>query len=197
MTAAPPSPSRPASPGAPDALASPGRRFDPEFAALYRAEFDWVFRTLRRLGARDADLEDLAHDVMVVAYRAFDAYDRSRPIKPWLFGIAFRVVSDYRRRARFSREELSADERATTPAHQESDLERAHARALVLAALDALPLDQRAVFVAVELDETPVPELARALGIPLNTCYSRLRLGRKRFAEAVTSLHREDAGRTS
>lgn len=197
MTAAPPSPQRSASPGAAAPSAAQGRPSDPDFVALYRAEFDWVFRTLRRLGARDADLEDLAHDVMVVAYRALDTFDRDRPLRPWLFGIAFRVVSDYRRRARFSREELSAEERATTPAHQDADLERAHARALVLAALDALPLDQRAVFVAVELDETPVPELAKALGIPLNTCYSRLRLGRKRFAEAVTSLHRDDSGRTS
>jgi len=42
-----------------------------------------------------------------------------------------------------------------------------------------------------ELDEIPIPEVASALAIPLNTAYSRLRLAR---AEMVTALHRLRSG---
>ena len=68
--------------------------------AVYDEHFDYVWHTLRRLGVRAADLEDLAHDVFVAFHRTRATYDPSRPIRPWLFGIAFRVSSDHRRRAR-------------------------------------------------------------------------------------------------
>ena len=52
-------------------------------------------------------------------------------------------------------------------------------------ALDALDLDRRSVFVMHELDGQAVPEIARTLSIPLNTAYSRLRLARRDFVDAV------------
>lgn len=170
------------------------------FDALYHAELAWVFRTLRRLGAREADLEDLTHDVFVAAFRALASFDRARPPRPWLFGIAFRVVSDYRARARFQREVASdrLDEfapAATGTTESESELDEAQARALLLRALDTLPLDQRAVYVASELDETPMPVLAEHLGLSVNTLYSRLRLARTRVAAAVQALVTTGAAR--
>lgn len=159
------------------------------FEMIYEAELAWVHRTLRRLGARPADLEDLCHDVFVAAYRALDRYDRARPLRPWLFGIAFRVVSDYRSRARFTRE-VSSDrvDLGAGGDDPEVHLQNAEARALVLRALDTLPLEQRAVFVAAEIDEASIHELSEHLGVSINTLYSRLRLARARFNEAVRAL---------
>ena len=167
------------------------------FEAIYRQELAWVVRTVERLGARERDLEDLVHDVFLAFYRTMDGYDPARPLRPWLFGVAFRVVSDYRRKASFSREapDPSRAEEARhhgpTPA---DSLEVNEKRRLVLSALETLPLDQRAVFVAVELDERPVPEVAETLQIPLNTAYSRLRLGRQRFAAAIERHTLQDGG---
>jgi len=73
---------------------------------LYKQEFGYAWRTLRRLGVRENDLPDLAHDLFIVVFRNLSDYDSSRPVRPWLFGIAFRVVSDYRRSARFVRETI-------------------------------------------------------------------------------------------
>lgn len=162
---------------------------DASFEAIYDAELSWVHRTLRRLGARPADLEDLCHDVFVAAYRALDRYDRARPLRPWLFGIAFRVVSDYRSRARFERE-IASDRVDLGPSSDdpEAELEHAEARRTVMRALEALPLEQRAVFVAAEIDEASIAELSEHLGVPVNTLYSRLRLARARFAAAVRAL---------
>ena len=61
---------------------------------------------------------------------------------------------------------------------------------MVQAALDQLPMEQRAVFVLHELDEQSAPEVAEALGTPLNTVYSRLRLARERFRAAVEALQK-------
>ncbi len=161
-----------------------------DFETLYRAEFTYVWHTLRRLGVRERDLEDLAHDVFVVVHRRLGDYDPSRPLKPWLFGIAFRVASGDRRRARYHAEVAGTvvDVAADVPG-ADDQLAARQDRQLVLDALEALDLDRRAVFVMHDIDGHAAPEIAAAVGVPLNTVYSRLRLAREKFAAAVRRLH--------
>ncbi|MFO0748968.1 MAG: RNA polymerase sigma factor [Myxococcota bacterium] len=170
------------------------------FDALYRSQVDWVARTFRRLGAREPDLEDLAHDLFVVVHRQLPSFDAARPLRPWLFGIAVRVMAAYRRRASHRRErpvagpamESVLESRADAPGlTADVAAEDGQLRDELLRALAELPLEQRAVFIAVAIDETPVPEVAHALGVPLNTCYSRLRLARQHLAATFTPSREE------
>jgi len=159
------------------------------FAELYEAEFNYVFHTLRRMGAPDRDLEDLIHEVFIAFYRGRASYDPTRPLRPWLFGIAFRIFSDFRRKAQHRNEIPSEprDHASTGPAADELVAARQQ-RDLVLRALDALDLDKRAVLVMHDIDGHPMPEIARQLAVPLNTAYSRLRIARELFAKAVRRL---------
>lgn len=173
----------------PALVASPVEQFD----AIFRAELPYVVATLRRLGARSADVEDLAHDVFVVVHRRLADYDVSRPVRPWLFGIALRVASDDRRlaRRRYERTDEGATLAARAPGAQPDQAAlAAERRALVLRGLDALELDKRAILLLHDIDGEPMPEIAHALGVPLNTAYSRLRLARERFREAIRSAER-------
>lgn len=157
-----------------------------DFPSMYRSEFPYVWKTLRRLGVPPQDLEDLAHDLFVVVHRHQGDYDPARPLRPWLFGIAVRMVADFRRSARNVREVLAdALEPVDAGPTPYERLEGKEARALLMRALDGLDLDRRAVFVMHELDEIPMPEIARALDIPLNTAYSRLRLARADVARTI------------
>jgi RNA polymerase sigma-70 factor (ECF subfamily) len=162
----------------------------PTFRTLFEAEFSYVLNTLRRLGVRDADLEDLTHDVFVTVYRSLPEYDPKRPLRPWLFGMAFRFASDYRRRAQHRRE--VADDRRAEPIDRappaDEQLATREARQLVIEALDAVELDRSAVLVMHDIDGHGVPEIAQALAIPLNTAYSRLRLARDQFKAAVQRI---------
>jgi RNA polymerase sigma-70 factor (ECF subfamily) len=79
----------------------------------------------------------------------------------------------------------------TSPLVEERLVEHEN-RALVAAALESLDLDRRAVFVLHDLDDVPVPEIARTLDIPLNTAYSRLRVARERFVKAITRLRGQE-----
>jgi RNA polymerase sigma-70 factor, ECF subfamily len=161
----------------------------PSFRTVYEAEFDYVWRSLRRLGVAPRDLEDVTQDVFVAVHAKLGRYDPSRPLRPWLFGFAFYEASDYRRLARNARETPSdiIDVADDAPGAEER-LHELEEHQLLVAALDKLSPDFLPVFVLHELDSTPVPEIATALGIPLNTCYSRLRLGRKQFDEAARRL---------
>jgi RNA polymerase sigma-70 factor, ECF subfamily len=168
----------------------------PDFTAVYRAHFAYVIRALRRLGVREADLPDLAHDVFVVVHRKLSSFDPSRPMKPWLFGIAFRTALDKKRKHSTFRESLSEDagERNASATPAADDLVAAReAHDVVMRALDALNDDQRAVFVMHELEGLSMPEIADVVDAPLNTLYSRLRLARDAFTTAVRCLSRPAA----
>ncbi|MBX3190467.1 MAG: sigma-70 family RNA polymerase sigma factor [Labilithrix sp.] len=159
------------------------------FHALFSAEFAWIWTTLRRLGVKPADLEDVTHDVLLVVYRKLDTYDASRPLRPWLFAFAYRAASDYRRLARH-REEPSEDvpDLEASVAASDEVLEKKQESALVHAALARIHLDRRAVLVAHEIDGTPMKDIAQSLGIPLNTAYSRLRIAREELTAAVLRI---------
>lgn len=156
---------------------------------LFATHGNYVWNALRRLGVRREDLEDLTHDTFVTVYKHWASFDAERPVRPWLFGFALRVASDHRRLARH-RLEVSAPEHE--PHDERPDaadvLLQKEREALAHAALSAIELSRRAVFILHELDGSTVPEIAAALQIPVATAYSRLRLAREDFAGAVKRL---------
>jgi RNA polymerase sigma-70 factor (ECF subfamily) len=159
------------------------------FRALYEAELAYVLRSLRRLGVTEAESEELAHDVFVVVHRRWADYDTTRPVRPWLFGIAVRTAARALERS-WRRHEQPADEEVLESAPAPSG-PPAEVRDLLLRALAQVEPDQRAVCILHDLDGHDAPDIAVVLGIPVNTVYSRLRLGRQRLAAALQRLNRE------
>jgi RNA polymerase sigma-70 factor (ECF subfamily) len=168
---------------------SPAEPSLPSLAAIFDEHFDYVWNTLQRLGVREADLEDLAHEVFLKVYAKIRDYDSSRPIRPWLFGFAYRVAADHRRLARHRVEVFGVAAEPVDPTRPaDESLEAGEERALVTAALDGVDFDRRAVLLLHDAEEVPVPAIAKELGIPVNTAYSRLRVARSEFATAVKAL---------
>jgi len=163
------------------------------FDAVYDSEFGFVWNSLKRLGIHESDLEDLTHETFMRAYRSRDEYDPERPIRPWLFGVAFRAASTFRRSAQHRREVVSDSAEFSDESGDTEELVVAAAnRRLVLKALQALDLKKRAVFVMHELNGYSAPEIATELGEPVNTIYSRLRVGWDQFEAEVRRLRGED-----
>jgi RNA polymerase sigma-70 factor (ECF subfamily) len=137
----------------------------------------------------DRDRDDVTNDLFVRVFQRFDMLDRSRSPKPWLFAFAVRVAADYRKLARHRVEKLVDQEHdvASGALHADDALVQEERRRLVLDALETLDLEKRAVVILHDLDETPIPEVARALGVAEGTAYSRLRAGR---AELTSALRR-------
>lgn len=162
---------------------------DPVLEA-YQRELAYVFHALRWLGARSEEIEDLAQEVFIALRRSWPHYDAARPLRPYLFGIAFRVVSMARRRRKrevaFARLEIRE-----VGSGADEALHAKQTRALVLRALEKVPLRRRAVLVMHDLDEVPMVDVAAALSIPLFTAYSRLRKARKDLESAVRRIAKE------
>jgi RNA polymerase sigma-70 factor, ECF subfamily len=160
---------------------------DIDFASIYRAHLDYVWSTLRRLGVAPRDLEDLAHEVFLVVHRKLADYDRERPMRPWLFGIAYRIASDDRKKAaRRGPHDDSGDALASQRPSPEGETLQREAIGIAQRALAAIDDEARAVFILAELDGVAVTEVAETLSIPVNTAYTRLRRARLAVANALT-----------
>jgi RNA polymerase sigma-70 factor (ECF subfamily) len=165
------------------------RRASEEHPCLeaFRREFTYLTRTFRRLGVLRDDVEDLAHEVFLVLYRTWESYDPTRPFRPYLFGIAFRVACDHlrRRRREVSGGVVEIDDPGPRP---DQEFETRQRRALLLKALEQVPLPNRAVLIMHDIEQIPMAEIASALSILRFTGYSRLRRARKVLAAAVVAL---------
>lgn len=166
------------------------------FEDVYDQHFDLVWRSLRRLGVPASGVDDAAQDVFVVVHRRLAEFEGRSKIETWLFGICLRVARSYRRKAARAAvhdplpEELVAEQRGP-----DAVAASRRAWAVVEGFLETLDEDKRAIFVLADLEELTAPEIAAALGIPLNTVYSRLRAARKRF-EGVVKRYRAEEERS-
>jgi len=157
--------------------------------------FDFVWRSLRRLGLTNADADDATQEVFLIASRKLSAIVPESE-KRFLFATALRVASTKRRTVRRRKEEprswLGDDE--LEPERERSQpgpdrlAELSRAREELDQIMNGMELEQRAVFVLYELEELTVPEIASTLQIPIGTVSSRLRTAREKFEQALRRL---------
>lgn len=164
-------------------------RKDPVLEA-YQQEITYVFHALRWLGARPQEIEDLAQEVFIALRRSWPHYDSSRPLRPYLFGVAFRVVSMQRRKRKREMPFATLEIRDGGPGPDEA-LQAKQARAMVLRALERIPLKRRAVLVMHDLEDVPMGQIATTLSIPLFTAYSRLRKARAELESAIRRVGKD------
>lgn len=165
------------------------------FRDVFNREMAYIYRSVVRLGVSERDAEDVAQEVFLRVHARFDAYDRSRPLRPWLFAFARAVVANHLRLARHREmpSGAAAEETPSTTDPERAALQRER-RGRVLKALAQLSFERRAVLVMHELDGFTAPEISEALDVPLNTVYSRIRAARADLRELLESQARTEGG---
>jgi RNA polymerase sigma-70 factor (ECF subfamily) len=168
------------------------------FTDVYDAFFPYIWRSVQRLGVAPAYVDDVVQETFLVVYRKLGSFEGRSSLKTWLYGIALRVARAHRLRFRAAREvalDATLVGGAGDKSRPDEAAETSEAARLVNALLDKMDDDQREVFVLAELEQLSAPEIADALGVKLNTVYSRLRLGRSAFAEAAARHRAREAWR--
>ena len=164
---------------------------------VYRAELGFVWRSAKRLGVREAALDDVVQEVFVIVHRRLGDFEGRSALRTWLFGITLRVVRDHKRSVARKSPDAAVDPdtlRATSAGPSES-MEKKEAVRLLHAILDEMDDERREVFVMAELEQMSMPDIAGALGVNVNTAYARLRAARQTFESALARSRARDEWR--
>lgn len=170
-----------------------------ELDDVYREHFSFVWRSAKRLGVREASLDDVVQEIFVIVHRRLGDFEGRSSIRTWLFGITIRVVRDHRRACarRDARDDGAIDPdtlQATAPGPADA-MARAEAVRVLYQILDEMDDDRRDIFVMAELEQLPMPDIAAMLGMNVNTAYARLRAARQTFEEAAERHRARDEWR--
>ena len=155
------------------------------FTEIFVDYASFVWRVLRHLGVREADLPDLSQEVFVVIHKKIETYNQSSTLRSWIYGICVRIASVYRRSARIRKEvftDAAPDEES--PAQQLADLDNRRALEYLDSLLSELEPEKRTVYVLYELEELTMAEVTAAVNCPLSTAYSRLYTAREQIVAA-------------
>ena len=152
----------------------------PEVARLFDQHWLTAWRAAYAVTGRNDLADDAAQDAFVNAIRSLDRFDRTRPFAPWIAKIAVNRARDLLR-AEQRREVGRLDEMAQAPA-------RADVTPL-LAAVAALPIEQREAVVLHHVLGFTLREVAEVLGVREGTAASRLGRGVAQLRETTEVEH--------
>jgi RNA polymerase sigma-70 factor (ECF subfamily) len=163
-----------------------------------RRVFSQVFRVLRRAD----EVEDMAQEIFLKAFRSIRSYDRRSPFGAWLSRIAVNHCYDHLRKERASRvsyywqmgEEIARriEARAENPeGHDLNPEEQATLRDLAGKLLDRAPAGDRVLLGLKELEGLSVEEIAEILNLKQSTAKVRLHRARKRMLEDLKRWRKE------
>ena len=164
------------------------------FARLYDRYDRACFHLVRRLlGAAHAEAaEDLCQETWIAVSRNGASFDPAKAsFAAWLFTIARHKTFDHFRRQRVAILATAPDEAAAmVPDPQASPLERVQSRERaeeIVAAVEALPLEQRGVFVMFADGGLSLEEIAEVTGVAVETAKSRLRYARAKLRQSLAA----------
>ena len=142
-----------------------------------------AFRIVRRHDVAD----DVTQEAFIRAHQALRSFDPGRPFGPWICRIAANLAINHVRSPESREDPLPeghAEWPTPAPGPDTGVLEREGLEVL-RRALEALPAEQRAVFVLRVHEDLSYREIAEALGLSMGTVMSRLSRAREKLRESL------------
>jgi RNA polymerase sigma-70 factor (ECF subfamily) len=168
-----------------------------DLEAIYRAYAPDVSRWARRLRGPGGDVDDVVHEVFLVAQRRLPEFRGEARVGTWLYAITLRVVQGQRRKERWWRwlrlGELPADPAPASPTPLEA-FESRQATLLTYRLMESLSEAERSALILFELEGLSGEEIAAVTGEAVGTIWVRLHRARRRFRDAYLAWERHQQG---
>jgi RNA polymerase sigma factor (sigma-70 family) len=176
---------------------------DLRIADVVEREQSRLGRFIRRRVPDTRDAEDILQDVFAALVEANRLLVPIDHVTGWLFQVARNRIADLfrmRRAVAVESEDCEGDEDASMPweallPSADAGPDAAYRRGRLLdaleAALAALPPDQRAVFVAHEIEGRSFKDIAAGTGVSVNTLLSRKHYAVRRLRQRLHEIHDE------
>ena len=140
---------------------------------------------LQRGGTSGASAEDMMQDVLLTVWNKAAQFDpRRASAQAWVFGIARNLKIDAIRRSRVPLPDLDLPQAEPDPLSDALVAARQSSR-LVRQAIQALPAEQIEVLKLSYFEDMSHGDIEKALGVPLGTIKSRLRLAMAKLRQVL------------
>jgi RNA polymerase sigma-70 factor (ECF subfamily) len=159
---------------------------------LVDREHAFVWRSIRRLGVTEGDVDDAVQKVFLVTSQRLGTFPPERD-RSFLFATCMRVAAN-ERRGQSRRRSAGPEPLETLVSREPSPEQSASDRHLLDAVLEPLPIELRSVVVLFELEGMTSDEIASMLELPTGTVTSRLRRGRELAMAAAKRLRAAGGG---
>ncbi|HEX3946441.1 MAG TPA: sigma-70 family RNA polymerase sigma factor [Acidimicrobiales bacterium] len=176
----------------------PSSQEDPEpvetpFEVFYRAQYAGIYAfVLRRLDGSREDVADVAAEVFATAWRRRDQLPPPPEDRPWIYGVAGRVLSRHRRghgrRTRLLhrlQDQAPVGPRSVEPADDASPPARSDDARRVRSAMARLREADREVLALVLWDRLSHAEAGQVLGCSANAVAIRMHRARARLRDLL------------
>jgi RNA polymerase sigma-70 factor (ECF subfamily) len=173
------------------------------FAQLVRRHQRPLFNFALRLTRDPSAAEEVVQDTFLRVVRSAGEFEHASRFATWLYTIARNLCVDHsRKRVLRNHPSLDApggaapgaegptlgDRTADPGSNVERSATAAEIRVRVVAAVDALPDEQREVFLLREVSDLPFKEIALVVGVPENTVKSRMRYALERLQAQLSDF---------
>ena len=160
-----------------------------DFRDFYVERVELIRRVVARLLGPQGQIDDAIQETFLVAWRRRGSFQGQAQASTWLYSIAQRVALSMRRRARVrSWLGLDAVPELPDPATPHTYFERREAAERLYALLDRITDKKRSVWILYELEGLSGEEIARIVGCPINTVWTRLHHARQELQQLAREL---------
>lgn len=164
---------------------------DDAFADLVARHKRRVFAAAARFGRNDHQLEDIAQEVFVRAFRHLKKFRGDAPFEHWLSRIIVSACYDFLRKERRVREQVSLDgvDWDFRDAGVDAALAAGRAREIVQWAMAHLGPEEQLIITLAELEERPMKEIAELTGWSESNVKVRAFRARQNLKKILETIH--------
>ena len=171
------------------------------FASLVKKHKTPIYNFILRLVRSSSAAEDLAQDVFVKVVQSAVDFKHESKFSTWVYSIARNLCIDHLRKMSLRQHPSLDQARPDTPdgptlldrtpdRHPSASVERsvigAELGQRITRCVEALPQEQREVFLLREVGQLPFKDIAVITGVPENTVKSRMRYALERLQENLS-----------
>jgi RNA polymerase sigma-70 factor (ECF subfamily) len=161
-----------------------------EFSQLIEETYRSLSFFLRYLGLPESDVDDMAQEVYLKAYKALDRFDTNRSFKSWLFSIAKNTFIDWTRKQKTKRKFL---EQNFIKEYSETFEDESNNRSYIRELVEKLTAEEQILVELRFFQELQYKEIAELTGLTIGAIKMRMmRILEKMKAEVTREQYGEN-----
>ncbi len=163
-----------------------------EFIDKYK---ETVFLCCRRLGLREDEVEDVASETFLAAYKGLKRYSGRAQLSTWIWSIAYRQAVNYLRKSRKWRQLEAEPEKQVASSKEQGPLAAIQGKEvekIVWEAVEQLPRLWAMAIILYYREEKSVADIAKIMRTRKNTVKTYLFRGREKLRQILTTTFGQD-----